>query len=42
MIVITVFAYKNEQFEKFLTPIDADGMYCGIDYPDYPYVYYVI
>jgi hypothetical protein len=42
MISITTFAYSREQFERFLIPTDADGMYCGIDYPDYPYVYYAI
>jgi hypothetical protein len=42
MITITAFSWKNEQLELFLTPVDADGNYCGIDYPDYGYVYYTI
>ena len=42
MIAITIFSWKNEQLELFLTPVDADQKYCGIDYPDYPYVYYSI
>ena len=42
MITITAFAWKNEQLKLFLTPVDADGKYCGIDYPEYSYVYYVI
>ena len=44
MITITTYAYKNEQFSKFLTPTDADGNYCGLDdgFVDYPYVYYAI
>jgi hypothetical protein len=42
MIGITTFAYKNQQFDEFLAPIDAAGKLCGIDYPDYPYIYYTI
>ena len=44
MITITTYAYKNEQFSKFLTPTDADGNYCGLDdgFVEYPYVYYAI
>jgi hypothetical protein len=42
MIGITTFSFKNEKVNEFLAPIDAMQNLCGIDYPDYPYVYYTI
>ena len=42
MIWIGIFAKENGNPQELITPVDEDGKLCGMDYPDYPYVYYLI
>jgi hypothetical protein len=40
MFGIAVSAWTSNNFSKLSTPYDADGKGCGVDYPDYPYIYF--
>ena len=40
MFSIAAYAWTHENFTKLTKAFDADGKGCGIDYPDYPYIYF--
>lgn len=35
-----ILAWTQGNFDKLSTPYDPDGKGCGVDYPDYPYIYF--
>ena len=39
---VSMFAYKNGKPEELLSPVDYDGMLCGVNYTDYPSLYYLV
>ena len=41
MLVIGIYCWSSNNFSKLTTPFDAEGKGCGVDYPDYPYIYFV-
>lgn len=42
MLIIGITAWSGNNFSKLTTPYDAEGKGCGVDYPDYPYIYFVV
>jgi len=40
MLGIAIHAWTSNNFSKLTTPYDPDGKGCGIDYPDYPFIYF--
>ena len=40
MVAVGVYAVEHGDPARVMAPLDADGKFCGIDYPDYPYLYY--
>ena len=42
MAYISFFAYKNGKPMELLSPVDGDGMLCGVNHTDYPSLYYVV
>jgi hypothetical protein len=40
MVGVGVYAVEHGDPARVLAPLDADANFCGIDYPDYPYLYY--
>jgi hypothetical protein len=40
MVAVGIYAVENGDPARVMAPLDADAMFCGIDYPDYPYLYY--
>lgn len=41
MLVIGIHCWTSSNFGKLTTPYDAEGKGCGIDHPDYPFIYFV-
>lgn len=41
MFIFAIYAWSTNNFNKLTTPYDADGKGCGMDYPNYPYIYFV-
>lgn len=41
MFGIAIYSWAGNNFSKLTTPYDAEGKGCGVDYPDYPYIYFV-
>ena len=41
MMSIGIYCWASNNFSKLTTPYDAEGKGCGVDYPDYPYIYFV-
>jgi hypothetical protein len=42
MLYITKEAFTNSDIDALISPVDDDMKLCGIDYPDYGYLYYAI
>ena len=42
MFIIGIVAWTGNNFDKLTTPYDAEGKGCGVDYPDYPFIYFVV
>lgn len=40
IFVIGVYAWCAGNFTKLTTAYDPDGKGCGVDYKDYPYIYF--
>jgi len=40
MLGIAIYSWTNGKFSKLTTPYDPDGKGCGVDYPNYPYIYF--
>ncbi len=40
MLGIAIHAWTSNNFSKLTTPYDPDGKGCGVDYPEYPYIYF--
>jgi len=40
MLAIGVYAWTNGNFKKLTTAYDPDGKGCGVDYPNFPYIYF--
>jgi hypothetical protein len=40
MFCIGIYAWSAGNFQKLTTAYDPDGKGCGIDYPNYPYIYF--
>lgn len=40
MLGIAIYSWTNGNFSKLTTPYDPDGKGCGVDYKDYPYIYF--
>lgn len=40
MLGIAIHAWTSNNFSKLTTPYDPDGKGCGIDYPEYPFIYF--
>lgn len=40
MLVVAIYAWSAGNFAKLKTPYDPDGKGCGVDYPNYPYIYF--
>ena len=41
MLSVGVYAWTNGNFTKLTTAYDLDGKGCGVDYPKFPYIYFV-
>lgn len=41
MLGIAIYCWAGNNFSKLTTPYDAEGKGCGVDYPDYPLIYFV-
>lgn len=41
MFIFGIVAWTGNNFSKLTTPYDSDGKGCGVDYPDYPFIYFV-
>ena len=41
MLGVAIYAWTNGNFSKLTTAYDPDGKGCGLDYPKFPYVYFV-
>jgi len=41
MLAVATYAWTNGNFNKLTTAYDPDGKGCGVDYPKFPYVYFV-
>ena len=41
MLVVGIIAWSGNNFSKLSTPYDSEGKGCGVDYPGYPYIYFV-
>lgn len=39
-MIISIYAWSTGNFKKLTTAYDPDGKGCGIDYPEYPYIYF--
>ena len=40
MLSVAVYAWTAGNFSRLKTPYDSDGKGCGVDYPNYPYIYF--
>jgi hypothetical protein len=40
MLCIGIYSWTSSNFSKLTTPYDPDGKGCGVDYRDYPYIYF--
>lgn len=40
IFVIGIYAWSAGNFKKMTTAYDPDGKGCGVDYPNYPYIYF--
>lgn len=40
MLCIGIFAWSQGNFKRLTKAYDPDGKGCGVDYPDYPYIYF--
>ncbi len=40
MLGIAIYSWTKGNFSKLTTPYDPDGKGCGVDYPDYPFIYF--
>lgn len=40
LLAVGVYAWTNGNFKRLTTAYDADAKGCGVDYPDYPYIYF--
>lgn len=38
---VSIKGWAGDKFKRLLTVYDAEGKACGVDYPDYPYGYFV-
>ena len=41
MLGVAIYCWAGNNFSKLTTPYDAEGKGCGVDYPDYPLIYFV-
>ena len=41
MLGFAIYCWAGNNFNKLTTPYDAEGKGCGVDYPDYPLIYFV-
>ena len=42
MLVVAIYAWTHPSgdFKKLTSAYDPDGKGCGVDYPDYPFIYF--
>lgn len=42
MFVVAIYAWTHSggNFKKLRTAYDPDGKGCGVDYPNFPYIYF--
>lgn len=40
MLIIAIYSWSNRNFSTLDNGYDPDGKGCGIDYPEYPYIYF--
>lgn len=41
MLVVAIYAWSQSgNFTKLRTAYDPDGKGCGVDYPNFPYIYF--
>jgi hypothetical protein len=40
MLLLGLFCYARGSSLQFNTPFDPDGRGCGVDYPDYKFIYF--
>lgn len=40
MLCFGIYSWTSGNFSRLTTPYDAEGKGCGVDYPDYPYIYF--
>jgi len=40
ILVFGIYAWTAGNFKKLTTAYDPDGKGCGLDYPNYPYIYF--
>ena len=40
LLGLGIYAWTNGNFAKLRTAYDPDGKGCGVDYPQYPYIYF--
>jgi hypothetical protein len=41
MLGLGIYAWTNGNFKRLTTAYDPDGKGCGVDYPAFPYIYFV-
>ena len=42
MVWCTMYGVSNGKPDELLSPVDEDSKLCGVTYPDYPYLYYLV
>jgi hypothetical protein len=40
IFIIGAYAWSAGNFKRLTTAFDPDGKGCGLDYPNYPYIYF--
>jgi hypothetical protein len=40
MLCLGIYSWTNGNFKRLTTAYDPDGKGCGVDYPNYPYIYF--
>jgi hypothetical protein len=41
MLGLGIYAWTDGNFKRLTTAYDPDGKGCGLDYPNFPYIYFV-
>ena len=40
LLVIGIYCYTQGETSKYSIPYDSDGKGCGVDYPEYKFIYF--